>query len=246
MIPSNATSTNLLRPLSEKGELEQLSSLNTNSTRLVDNPRYGYRMLTTLMIGSVNHGTGAERITQKSEAFNIAVPVSSIQEEVELHREVLQKNIKKLTQGIKKLITSEIDNNGYQEQGAEQYLLDLYKDNPIRIEICKQLFKERFNKELEVSNNYEADASPAINLDSSNIEKAFNELNLSYEKLLKLHSAHDVGGRLQSNNEGDRTQKSGDVKAVVPVSSLNNGSKAVLTVSNPGAQQLISGKPNQR
>ena len=149
MIPSNATSTNLLRPLSEKGELEQLSSLNTNSTRLVDNPRYGYRMLTTLMIGSVNHGTGAERITQKSEAFNIAVPVSSIQEEVELHREVLQKNIKKLTQGIKKLITSEIDNNGYQEQGAEQYLLDLYKDNPIRIEICNSFLKKDSIKNLK-------------------------------------------------------------------------------------------------
>ena len=233
MIPSNATSTNLLRPLSEKGELEQLgishSSLNTNSTRLVDDPRYGYRMLTTLMIGSVNHGTGAERITQKSEAFNIAVPVSSTQEEVELHREVLQKNIKKLTQGIKKLITSEIDNNGYQEQGAEQYLSDLTKVNPIRIEICKQIFKEKFGKELKIPNN-------------SKIDNAFDKLNLIREELLKLHSVYDLGGRSQSNNKVDGTQKSEAFNLAVTVSSLgeaNNGGSLSKSPVKPIAQQVV-------
>jgi len=137
-----------------------------------------------------------------------------------------QQNIKKLTRQLKGLIESEIDercnrDDASKESVATKYLLDLAKVNPIRIEICKHIFKERFDKELEMPDNYKAEASPESNLDSSNIEKAFNELNKGYEKLLKLHSAHDVGGRLQRNNEGVGTQKSGDV--VVPKSSLQTG-----------------------
>gem|GEM_PF-3540220 len=41
------------------------------------------------------------------------------------------------------------------------------------------------------------------------------------------------------------TKRSGDINAVVPESSLKDSRESVLTVSNPSAQQVISGKPNQ-
>ena len=93
------------------------------------------------------------------------VPLSSIREEDKLNSAIHQQNIKKLTQGIKKSIISkldEIDVNEYQEEVAKKYLSDLTKVNPILIEICKEIFKERFKNELEIPNNYEADASSAI------------------------------------------------------------------------------------
>lgn len=149
------------------------------------------------------------------------VPLSSIQEKFKLNSAILQQRIKKLTRQLKGLIKSEIDNNGYQEEGAKQYLSGLAQVNPIRTEICEQIFKEKFSKELKIPNNYEAEISPAITSYSSDIDKAFNKLNLSYEKLLNLYSAHDLVRGLQSNNEVDRTQRSEAFNAVVPRSSLH-------------------------
>ena len=91
------------------------------------------------------------------------VPLSSIQEEDKLNSAIHQHHIKKLTKSIISKL-DEIDVNEYQEEVAKQYLSDLTKVNPIIIEICKEIFKERFSKELKIPNNYEADASSAITL----------------------------------------------------------------------------------
>ena len=159
------------------------------------------------------------------------VPLSSIQEEDKLHREVLQKNIEKITQGIKKSIISklnEIDVNEYQEEVAKQYLSGLAQVNPIRIEICKQIFKEKFGKELKIPNNYEAVISPAINSDSSDIDKAFDKLNLIREELLKLHSAHSG----VKDDRVKKNQRSEVSKDLASLSSLQKEQESYLTKSN--------------
>ena len=101
-----------------------------------------------------------------------------------------QQDIEKITRQLKGLIKSEIENNQYQEEGAEKYLSGLAQVNPIRTKICEQIFKEKFSKEFKIPNNYEAEISPAIKSDSSDIDKAFNQLDKSYKQLLNLYSDH--------------------------------------------------------
>lgn len=159
-----------------------------------------------------------------------------------------QQDIEKITRQLKGLIKSEI-NNGYQEEGVKKYLSGLAKVNPIRTKICEQIFEEIFSKELKISNNYEAVISPAIKSDSSDIDKAFNQLDKSYKQLLNLYSNHSgvkYGIEAFAVVPRSSLEETSD-KSVVPKSSLhnktNNGDRDESPVNT--SAQKVSPDPQQ-